>query len=79
MLRILVTALGNVLDNRAKFSEDYKIAVSRKAAFTRRTENTVSDNREYLIKSLMYLIFKLPASGVRLPRIDFPFHPPAGT
>ena len=79
MLRILVTALGNVLDNRAKFSEDYKIAVSRKAAFTRRTENTVSHNQEYLIKFLMCLIFKLPASGIHLSRIDFPSHSPAGT
>ena len=41
VLRILVTALGNVLEKRTGFNDDFKIAIFKKAGIAKRPEKGV--------------------------------------
>ena len=41
VLRILVTALGNVLEKRTGFNEDFKIAIFKKAGIAKRPDQGV--------------------------------------
>ena len=64
VLRILMTALSKVLDEATNFSEDFKIAVSKKSGISRRQEPTVKIFISFVSLAITMQSSKLPHVSV---------------